>query len=161
VARPRPAPPLANPARELYYHKGIRMIDTSILQVDEITRRVTLKFSPKGVKGLTKLMQIVVLSLLNNPGKDILDPEVGAGIPEMIGMNIDPQDLTEILSEITRRVRKCESEVINNQIGLDLSSDERLQELRIISVAPGGNTGDVDVTLRIYNELGKHSDVVL
>lgn len=137
------------------------MIDVSLMQVDEITGRVTLKLSPKGVKGLTKLTQTVVLSLLNNPGKDILDPEAGAGIPEMIGMNMDPEDLSEILSEVTRRVRKCESEVITNQIGLDLDSDERLQELRIISVAPGGNTGDVDVTLRIFNELGKHTDVVL
>jgi phage baseplate assembly protein W len=135
-------------------------MDIQLIQIDQYTRRVSLKLSPKSVKGLTKLVQIVVLSLLNTPGKDILDPERGSGIPSMIGMNLDPNDLNEVLSEVSRRVRVTELEITKDQIGKELSSDEKLKEVKIMSVAPGTNLGDVFIKIRVINELGQQSDVV-
>lgn len=136
-------------------------MDISLLQIDESTRRVTLQMSPKPVTGLTKLMQIVVLSLLNSPGRDILNPEKGAGIPDMIGMNFDPTDLSDILGEITRRVRKSEEEILQDQVGLNPPANEKLREIKIISVSPGEALDEVAARIRIINELGQQSDVVL
>lgn len=136
-------------------------MDISLLNIDESTRVVTIKLSPKIVTGLTKLLQIVVLSLLNNPGRDILDPDRGAGIRDMIGMNFDPQDLSEVLSELTQRIRKSEKEILADQVGLNCPSSEKLREIRIVSVSPGNATDEIAARIRIINELGQQSDVVL
>ena len=136
-------------------------MDISLLKIDESTRRVTLQVGSKAVTGLTKLLQIVVLSLLNNPGRDILDPDRGAGIRDMIGMNFDPTDLTEILAELTQRIRKSEKEILADQVGLNVISSEKLREIKIISVSPGDALDEIAARIRIINELGQQSDVVL
>jgi len=136
-------------------------VDISLLKIDDSTRRVTLQLGSKAVTGLTKLLQIVVLSLLNNPGRDILDPDRGAGIRDMIGLNFDPTDLSEILSELTRRIRKSEREILSDQVGLNAPSSEKLREIKIISVAPGAALDEIAARIRIINELGQQSDVVL
>lgn len=136
-------------------------MDISLLKIDGITRKVTLEVGSKTVSGLTKLLQIVVLSLLNNPGRDILDPDRGAGIRDMIGSNFDPTDLNEILGELTRRIRKTEKEILADQVGLNAQPSEKLREIKIISVAPGDALDEIAARIRIINELGQQSDVVL
>jgi len=136
-------------------------MDISLVQVDPQTNVVSLKLSHKSIKGMSKLVQIVILSLLNTPGKDILDPEMGAGILEMMGMNYNPSDLGDILAELTRRVRKTETEILANQIGIELVSEEKLKTLSIISLGPGGSIDEVAARIRVVNELGQQSDVVI
>jgi hypothetical protein len=136
-------------------------MDISLIQIDPLTRQVSFAMSHKPVKGMSKLTQVVVLSLLNTPGRDIMDEGAGGGIPEMIGMNYDPGDLSDILAELARRVRKSEKEILADQVGLTLTVEERLRSLSIVSVAPGESVDEVSVRLRIVNELGQQSDVVL
>ena len=136
-------------------------MDLSILYIDPESRRVSLRLSHNTVKGLAKLTQLVILSLMNTPGKDILDPEEGGGLQELIGFGYDGTDLTEIVTEVTRRIRKIENEISNNQIGLEIDPEERLNEIQIMGVGPGEALDEVDVRLRIVNELGQQSDVVL
>jgi hypothetical protein len=136
-------------------------MDIALIQVDPNTHQVSLKLGHQSVKGMSKLVQIVVLSLLNTPGKDIFDPGAGGGIPEMIGMNYDPSDLSDILAELTRRVRKAEMEIVANQVGLSLDSEERLKSISIVSVGPGLALDEVAARIRVINELGQQSDVVL
>ena len=136
-------------------------MDISLLKIDEGTRMVTLQVGSKAVTGLTKLTQIVVLSLLNNPGRDILDPDRGAGIRDMIGMNFDPTDLSEILAELSQSIRKSEKEILADQVGLNVISSEKLREIKIISVSPGSSLDEIAARIRIINELGQQSDVVL
>jgi len=137
------------------------MIDVSIVNIDPESRVATLGLSHKPTKGILKLSQIVVLSLLNVPGKDVLNGTSGGGIPEMIGMNFDPSDLSEVLSEFTRRVRKSEKEIIADQVRVKIPSDEKLKSLTVVSVSPGGVLDEVVARIRIINELGQQSDVVL
>lgn len=129
--------------------------------IDPVTRRATLRASHRPVTGITKLVQIVVISLLNVPGQDILDPDAGGGLPELIGLNFDPDDSSELMSEVARRVRKTEVEVLNSQIGLDCPPDERLKEVTVLSVGPGAQADEMTVRLRVVNELGQRSDIEL
>lgn len=135
--------------------------DVKVVFVDPVTRRVSLKVSSMPVSGIDLLVQIVVLSLLTVPGQDILDPNDGAGIPEMIGMNIDATDSTEVLAEVARRVRKAQTEIINAQTGLDLLPEEKLRELFVAGLEPGQQIDEVLVTIRIINEAGRISDIVV
>ena len=135
--------------------------DVKVVFVDPETRRVTLKVSSTPISGIDLLVQVVILSLLSVPGQDVLDPNDGGGIPEMIGMNIDATDSTEVLAEITRRIKKSQAEIINAQTGLNLLPEEKLRDLFVAKVASGEQIDEVLVTIRIINEAGRISDVVV
>lgn len=132
-----------------------------VIYIDPATKRVTFRIQPKVVSGVLKLTQIVLLSLLNIPGQDVLNPEEGGGIPELIGFNFGEGELNEIAAEVTRRVRKTEAEVLDQQIGLTIPPAERLREIQIINIEQGDGIDSVFVRLRIINELGQQQDVVI
>lgn len=132
-----------------------------LIYIDSSTRRVSFKIQPKVVSGVLKLTQIVLLSLLNVPGQDVLNPEDGGGIPELIGFNFGSDEFNEIAAEVTRRVRKTEAEVLDQQIGLTIPASERLSEVQIVSIEEGDGIDSVFVRLRVINELGQNQDVVI
>lgn len=132
-----------------------------LIYIDPQTKRVTLKIQPRVASGVLKLTQIVLLSLLNVPGQDVLNPEDGGGIPELIGFNFGEGEINEIAAEVTRRVRKTETEVLDQQIGLTITPSERLKEVQIVDIQPGATIDTVFVRLRIVNELGQQQDVVI
>lgn len=135
-------------------------MDIQVIAIDA-QGRVSLKLSSKILTGASKLFQIVVLSLLNVPGKDVLDPDQGGGLPAMIGTGFDPNDQQELFGEVARRVNKTQKEIIENQVGSGSPPAERLKAIHIVSLAEGADIDTTDVTLRVVNELGQFRDVVL
>lgn len=136
-------------------------MDIQCVFVDQTTRRVSIKLGSKIVTGATKLLQIVVLSLLNVPGKDILDSDVGGGLPALIGANFDPTDKTELFAEVARRVKKSQTEIIQSQIGSSAPASEKLREIQIMSITAGATIDSADVTLKIVGEDGRIQSLVL
>jgi hypothetical protein len=134
--------------------------DVKVVEVDPITRKVRFVSSPLPINGVDLLIQVVVLSLLNVPGQDLLHIDDGGGFPEMIGMNIDATDSTEVMGEILRRVKKSEAEIISTQVGLNLTAVEKLKQLRVVSVDPGEDIDEVLVKIRIVNQAGQAADIV-
>lgn len=136
-------------------------MDISLLEINPDTNVVKLKLSSKLVEGLGKLVQMVVLSLLNTPGRDLLNPEMGGGIPEMVSMNYDATDYTEILAELAGKIKKTELEVLTDQIGSTAAPSEKLRSIDLISVGPGASASEIYAKIRIINELGQYKDVVM
>lgn len=135
--------------------------DIQVVIIDQVTRRASFGIRPKKLTGLAKLIQIVVLSLMNNPGRSVLDPERGGGLPDLIGRNFDPDDPTELFADIAQSVKRTQSEIIQAQIGLNEDDEGKLRELKIVGVTPGADIDEVLVTLKIVNEAGQSTDVVL
>jgi hypothetical protein len=136
-------------------------MDIQVIDVEPGTNKVFFVIKAKKLTGIYKLIQIVVLSLLNTPGKDVLDMDKGAGFPSLAGSNIDPNDSTEIFADIAQRVRKSESEIIADQIGVDDPASEKLSELQIIDITEGATADEIFVRLRIINQEGRASDIVV
>lgn len=132
-----------------------------LIWIDPSTKRVSFKIQPRVVTGVLKLTQIVLLSLLNIAGQDVLDPELGGGIPELIGFNFGEGEFNEIAAEVTRRIRKTEAEVLAQQIGFTIPAAERLKEVQIVNIEQGESIDAILVRLRIINELGQQQDVVV
>lgn len=135
-------------------------MDIQMIERDPQTGRISFKLKAKKLTGISKLVQIVVLSLLNVPGQDVLDPDKGGGLPALVGGNIDPNDSTEVFAEVARRVRKTEQETIDFQIGVNDPPEEKLRELRILGIDRGGTPDEVFVRIRVVNEAGQATDVV-
>ena len=137
------------------------MTDLQVIEVDQTTRVVRFVVQPRKLSGISKLIQIVVLSLMNVPDQDVLDPGKGGGFPEMIGMNINPKDSTDLFAEVARRIKKSESEILDDQIGLDDPPDEKLRELQIINISEGNAIDEVFIKIRVINQEGQTSDLVV
>lgn len=136
-------------------------MEIRVIKVDPNTGRVTFELQSKFISGIDLLVQVVVLSLLNVQGQDVLDPEQGGGLPALIGQNIDPNDPTEIFADVALRVKKTQAEMISNQIGLEIPASERLREVTIVSIEQGANIDEILVRLRVSNEEGRTTDVVI
>lgn len=135
--------------------------DIQLIDVDEVTRLVRFVLKPKKVTGISKLIQVVVLSLLNVPGRDVLDPDKGGGLPALIGYNFGIDDTTEIFAEVAQRVKKSQGEIIAAQVGLNDDPEEKLQELQIVEIKQGANADEIFVRIRVINEAGRTSDIVV
>lgn len=136
-------------------------MDTKIVHVHPSSRQVSIRLSPMTVSGIDLLIQLVVLSLLNDPGKAILDIADGGGLPELIGRNLSMEDPQELYAELQQRINKTKTEVLNQQLGLDLEAEEKLRDLTILSVEPGVDESSATVRIRLINEAGRIIDLAV
>lgn len=136
-------------------------MDIKVLSVDPVTGVLSFGLQLKVVTGIEKLIQLVVLSLFSSPGSALLDQTSGGGLPDLIGYNLDPTDISEIAAEVSRRITATQTEITRAQIGLDVPEEEKLRQIDIVAVAPGQNSDEVSVKIRIVNNLGRTRDVVL
>lgn len=137
------------------------MSDLKTISIDPITKRASFVLESKTVTGIDKLIQIVITTLLTGTGSDLLEEDGGGGLEDLIGYNLGEDDLSEVQSEITRRVTRTQTQIIRNQIGLDVSAEEKLRSIDIKYIRQGEELGSVDVRLKIENELGRTRDVVI
>ena len=136
-------------------------MDLKFINVDPVTGKVSFALEAKKVSGIDKLVQIVIATLLTSPGSDYLLPTNGGGVPDLIGSAIDVNDISEVAADLSRRVTKTEQIILQAQIGLVISQEEKLLKFELLSVANGTNIDEVNMLVRVTNELGRTRDVVL
>ena len=141
------------------------MDDFKVIKIDERTRRVTIEpnlINPKKVSGLKKLIQVVILAIFNDPGRNVFTPSAGSGLPSLIGSNINPADPTEALADVTERLEKIRDEILENQNTLENEeSSERLADLQVLSVDTGVQIDEVIVKLKLISEAGNQTTILL
>lgn len=112
------------------------------------------------LRGLSKLVQVVVLGILKNGGQDVLTPSEGSGIRALLGQ-YNYTESSEIKIEILQRLRKVESQIIVNQESVALPSDEKLREIKVLNIVSDPTTGSTAVRLQVINEAGQSTTVVV
>lgn len=139
------------------------MDDFKIFTLEE-NNRLVLKppATPTKVSGKDKLIQIVLLSLLTDPGRNVSYYANGSGLPSLVGSNIDPSDPTEVLSDVSERIEKARDEIIDAQSSLkNETPSERLQDLILINVDIGDQIDEIFVKIRIVSEAGDELDLTI
>jgi phage baseplate assembly protein W len=137
------------------------MEDFKVFTIEE-DGRVILRppETPVKISGKDKLIQIVLLALLTNPGRNVNYPERGSGLPSLIGTNIDPSDPTELLSDVSERIEKIRDEILDAQSTLkNETPSERLRDLILLNVDVGEQIDDVFVKFRVVSEAGDEIDL--
>ena len=69
--------------------------------------------------------------------------------------------MSELTAELGRRISKLESEITDDQVGIDIPAEERLREIELKSISNSETPGEVPVRIGIVNEMGRSEDVVL
>jgi len=134
--------------------------DYQVVTVDKKTRivKITPPEFPTMVTGIEKLFQIVVLSLLNDPGRSGLYPDDGSGLREMIGQyNVSSRDISDIFNVVSDRIGKIKKEILSYQnefISTPLT--ERLADLKVLNVDHGDSFDQVRIKFRLVSQAGQN-----
>lgn len=139
-------------------------MDYQLVTFDETTglARYGIPTVPKIITGLDKLVQIVVLSFLRNPGQSVLAPNEGSGLRAAIGKyNYSQNNYGDIENLAIQRTRAVQQEVISRQDPQQGTPDERLKQLVIKDFAFDTTTGQAMLRVQIINETGNSSDVLV
>jgi hypothetical protein len=131
-------------------------MDLGMMKIDPDTNKAVFGMQTKTLSGINLLAQLVMMTLLTTPGSDTLDYERGAGMESLIGkFNLD------VTAEVTRIINVAKDEIMSNQVGLNISSEEKLNRISLVSLVPNEDTATLDVKIRIENEVGRTRDVVI
>lgn len=138
------------------------MADIQVLKADPTTG--ILKFemgrSPKTISGITLLAQVVALSLLKNPGRDVLTPEEGSGIRDDIGQ-YNLGNTNEIKLLMINKIGLAEKQIISTQAAGVGDPTEKLKKLTLLDVAVDEIASRVVIRVKILNEAGDVTDILV
>lgn len=140
------------------------MKDFKIYTRDPLTGQISLKppFPPKLVSGMDKLVQIVILAVLNTSGRSALFPDDGGGLADLANSNISSNDQSELFAEITERLEKVQSEIFKHQNELEGEpASERLRDLILLNVESGVNIDEVVIKFKVVSESGNEDTLVV
>jgi hypothetical protein len=138
------------------------MPDIQITRVDPNTgiTSMGMGLTPKILTGMDLLAQIVVLTYLKDPGKDVLVPNDGAGLRAAIGQyNFTGSNEIKLL--VLQRTKFVEQSILAKQTGTSADPTERLARLVVTAIAEDSTTGNVVVRIRVTNEASQAKDVLV
>lgn len=129
------------------------MSDLKVLQADAYgVLSLGIQRPPEYVDGIDKLVQIVALTLMTNPGRSIIDPNKGGGIRSLVGSNINPDDPGELFADIRLMVERTRDYVFQSQVNTARTPAERLSDLQLVDVVLDEYSSEVGVVLAVVNE---------
>lgn len=139
-------------------------MDYQVVTFDSVTGLASygIPTVPKVIKGLPKLVQIVVLSFLRNPGKSVLAPNEGSGLRAAIGTyNYSNDGGAEVRALCVQRTRAVQLEVVSRQSPSSGAPSERLKSLTLTNFAFDINTGNTMLGVKIINEAGDSTNILV
>ena len=86
------------------------------------------------IQGQGKLIQLVTKCLLTTPGRDIFDPDWGAGIRSILPAVATKETEKAPLAEINIAISKAERDIRASQQNTRMSPDEILHSLTVIDL---------------------------
>lgn len=139
------------------------MADLKILIRDQETGRLRLGMPrpPAKVSGIDLLVQNVALLFMTNGGRSIIQPGRAGGLRDMMGMNFDPSDPSELFADITLITSRVEQTIKEEQVRTHRPPSERLQALRLIDIVPHETLPEVEVMVAVVNEEQQQSQAVV
>lgn len=115
---------------------------------------------PRPLKGIQKLVQIVVIAILKNRGQDVFTPLEGSGLRSMIGQ-FNYSNPSEIRLEVIQRVQRIQQEIVANQVGSNAAASEKLRSVKVLEVVTDTVTSNTAVRLQVASEAGQSTTLVV
>jgi len=147
-------------ARRLGYNR--RSMDFPLVTFNAETglAEVGIPKAPRPLRGIQALIQIVVIAILKNGNQDVLTPDDGSGLRALIGQ-YNVSDPNEIKVEIIQRISLIEKQILSNQVNFTVPSSEKLKKLTVLQIVSDPSTGSTAVRVRVFNEAGQSTTVVV
>lgn len=138
-------------------------MDLQVVTFDPITGLASygIPAVAKILTGLDKLVQIVVLEFLRNPGRSVLAPKEGSGLRADIGQYNYTSDGGEIQALVVQRTRAAQQEILSRQSPTSGTPSDRLKQIILKNFAYDASTGEGMLQVQIVNEAGDSTNVLV
>lgn len=138
-------------------------MDFAITLTDPVTNIVSIGIPrvPKILTGLAKLVQIVSLDFLRNPGRDVINPNSGAGFRAMIGQYNYSFGGKEVTGQVIRVVKQRQAAILAAQATAPGDPTEMLSTITVEDMAFDEGSSNLVVRVKITNQAGSSADVLL
>lgn len=112
------------------------------------------------VTSIAHLAQTVVNQLMTTPGSDRLSPTRGAGLSDLCRRHrTNSQKLQEKIGE---RIEKVNMQMQDEQRQLDLSPQERLESITLISATPDPDKPTrLNIVIGVRSQAGEQAQIVI
>ncbi|KKN70456.1 hypothetical protein LCGC14_0430340 [marine sediment metagenome] len=117
--------------------------------------RPTSTNTPLAAKGMDKLIQIVTMSLLTSPGRDVFNPSGGAGLREILPRGANQTTEVGVLSDVSIALIKVEDDIRSAQNEEEEDPGARLASLALVSVQFDLPNSKWEVVVRLTSESGE------
>lgn len=108
------------------------------------------------VSGVDKVAQKVVKVLLTTPGTDIRNPELGAGLRDVIGRPFT--NFGELSAEVALTIRAAEEQIKQVESASRLQDSDKLGTISVTRITPLHKDG-ISIDIEITNKLGDISRI--
>ena len=138
------------------------MPDLKILKRDDVTGRLSVGLStpPESVEGIDLLVQIVALLFLTNGGRSITTPGRTGGLRSFIGLNFEPDDPSELFTDIKLMTTQVEQTIKSEQVRTARPPSERLQALQLVDIVPDDEQPEFEIIVAVVNEEQQQAQAV-
>jgi hypothetical protein len=106
--------------------------------------------NPPIVTGLTKLVQLVVVTLMTDADSDKFDG-YGVGLMRILGSNINAGNITEVKSAITHMVIDTERQLLAEQNSGSYPLTERLDRIDLLDIKINDKQ-ELEIEIAVINE---------
>lgn len=132
----------------------VSVLSSKFTATDRSLIAMRLGDHPQHVSGLLRLIQAYIKVLMRNPGSDIFEPEIGAGLGNMIAKYLHgTQDVAP--SDIALTVSRAERQVMRMQArDSGLSDDERLASAQLLGIHSSVATGSLVPRILLISQAG-------
>jgi hypothetical protein len=145
---------------------GIRTV--SVLSSDftktSVGSRIEFKLGSKTkkIEGILKLVQLFTKILLQSPGSDIQDPEIGGGLQDMVGFVSSTYRTEPILAALAKAVALTGEQIRRSQLGLSgLPLSERLLSASVLDLHIDRGTDEARCRFQIDSVAGQSAVTAL
>ena len=116
---------------------------------------------PLAIAGLGKLIQVVTFAIKTTPGRDILDPDYGMGIRDILPIAAHTITAQRSRADVARGLLKIESEIIERQETEDNTPAETLTKLDLLDVQFDVDNAIWEVSVRVTSAAGDSARLTL
>jgi len=141
---------LATPNLVMDSIESIEVLSDAYLENQTKFVQVSLGSRARSVEGIDKVIQKVIKVLLNTPGTDSRNLNLGGGLNTYIGQPLNPK---EVPSDIATSVRITEEQIIGSESEKNLPDRDKLSSIKILSISMADSTS-LRLNLEITNKLG-------
>jgi hypothetical protein len=138
-------------------------MDLQVITFDPVTGLASygITYPPRIITGLDKCVQIVVLELLRDPGRNVFSPNEGVGLRADIGSYNYTYDGDELKLLAVQSVQDAQTEILSRQTPTQGTPNDRLKSLTLLNFAYDASTSEAMLNIQITNEAGDSRNVLV
>lgn len=138
-------------------------MDINILTINPETRIASFRFNkvPRKTRGIEGLLQLVAKTILQTPGQDIWSSEYGGGLLSYTANGVHSGMRSKIRNDISSIIRQSEKQILEEQSGMLLDSDEKLQSLKLLDIEWLSDNVSIIIRVLVTSVSGENADMRL